>query len=407
MTGNDTSRNDIKLHNGSSGVHVEENRLLLDPGNHEPDHFKSKMSPLRFCLRQHLEKYVSLQSMYLSQWQKKYRTPFRDLVFLYSSLLGSHTFYVLCLPLPAWLGYYNDTKDLVYIIGLSIYISGYFKDYFCLPRPHSPPLKRITLSKSTTKEYGAPSSHTANATGVSLYLLWVLYNNTDISQTTRIVFTVLVISYCLVLTLGRIYCGMHGLLDIFSGAIIGALCMIGRILCKDYFFINYNLGDNWWTPIFSLALYLALLLYHVRPIDECPCFDDSVAFIGVIFGLEVSDWYIQYFGLGLVYNFTKSTLKILLVRLMVGFPCLVIWKYVLSKKIVYFLVGKVIGIQRDTKEREFLIQKHLKSGKMECLPFCGVSKFDIITRFFIYAGIPFTVMLFTPIPISYVEDFCR
>ena len=386
---------------------VNENKLLLDPGNHAPDHFKSKMSPLRFRLRQYLEKYVSSQSVYLSQWQKRYRTPFRDIIFLYSSLLGSHTFYVLCLPLPAWLGYYNNTKDLVYIIGLSIYISGYFKDYFCLPRPHSPPLKRITLSKSTTKEYGAPSSHTANAIGVSLYLLWGIYSNTDISYSSKISFTVLVILYCLILTLGRLYCGMHGLLDIISGAIIGAICMIGRILCKDYFFSNYNLGDHWWTPIFSLVLYLSLLLYHVRPIDECPCFDDSVAFIGVIFGIEASDWFIQYFGLGLVYNFTKSNLKILLVRLMIGFPCLVIWKYVLSKKIVYFLIGKVIGIQDDRKKRETLIQRHLKLGKMECLPFCGVSKFDIITRFIIYAGIPFTVMLFTPVPISYIENILR
>lgn len=406
MANSGISNNDTKLHNGNS-THVSGNELLLDPGNHGPDHFKSKMSPLRFRLRQYLAKYVSSQSIYLSQWQRKYRTPFRDLIFLYSSSLGSHTFYVLCLPLPAWLGYYIDTKDLVYIIGLSIYISGYFKDYFCLPRPHAPPLKRITLSKSTTKEYGAPSSHTANATGASLYLLWALYNTTNISLTSRIVFSISIVLYCLTLTLGRIYCGMHGLLDIFSGAIIGALCMIGRILCKDYFFANYNLGDNWWTPIFSLTFYLWLLLYHVRPIDECPCFDDSVAFIGVIFGLEVSDWYIQYFGLGLVYNFTKSTFKILLVRLMVGFPCLVIWKYVLSKKIVYFLIGKVIGIRNDIEEREHLIQKHLKSGKTECLPFCGVSRFDIITRFVIYAGIPFTVMLFTPIPISYVESIFR
>lgn len=404
MTNCDTSNNDIKLHNGD-GVYVNGNRLLLDPGNHGPDHFKLKMSPLRFRLRQILEKYIFSQSIYLSRWQKKYRTPFRDLIFLYSSTLGSHTFYVLCLPLPVWLGYYNNTKDLVYVIGLSIYTSGYFKDYFCLPRPHAPPLKRITLSKSTTKEYGAPSSHTANATGVSLYLLWTLYHNTTLSHITRIVFAILVISYCLILTVGRIYCGMHGLLDILSGAIIGAFCMVGRILFKDYFFANYNLGDNWWTPIFSLTLYLWLLLYHVRPIDECPCFDDSVAFIGVLFGLEVSDWFIQYFGLELVYSFTKSSLKILLVRLMIGVSCLVIWKYVLSKKIVYVLVGKVIGIQKDMERREVLVQQHLKSGRMECLPFCGVSKFDIITRFIIYAGIPFTVMLFTPIPISYIENF--
>ncbi|CAL9731830.1 dihydrosphingosine 1-phosphate phosphatase Lcb3p [Monosporozyma unispora] len=378
-------------------------KYLLDPGNHESKYFKSHMSPWRFQLRQKLATYIKDQSIYLAQWQVKYRTPLRDKIFVYSALLGSHTFYVLCLPMPAWLGYYNNTKDLVYIIGLSIFISGFFKDFFCLPRPHSPPLERINLSESTAKEYGAPSSHTANAVGVSLYLLRLLYYNNEVTLVNKSLYASVILTYCVTLILGRLYCGMHGLFDIICGIVIGTMCMVGRTFIKEVVGARFQFSDYWWVPIASLTIYLTLLLNHVRPIDECPCFDDSVAFIGVISGLECSDWFIQYFGFQLVYNFSKSNLKTLLLRLIVGVPFLVIWKYIIGKPLVYFIVGKILGIKDDRMGRQLEIKKQKQLHTTECISFCGISKFDIITRFIIYSGIPFTVMLFTPIPISIVE----
>ncbi|CCK69375.1 sphinganine kinase LCB3 KNAG_0C02640 [Huiozyma naganishii CBS 8797] len=385
---------------------IEQN-CLVDPGNHGPDHFKTKMSKWRFSIRELLVPFTDTQSAYLMRWQTRFRNPGTDILFAYTALLGSHTFYVLCLPLPAWVGFFETTRDMVYIFGYSIYLSGYLKDFLCLPRPKSPPMHRITLSSYTAKEYGAPSSHTANAIGVTLYFLFVIWFqiSNDQTLTQKIVYSSIALIYAFILSMGRLYCGMHGVLDLVIGVLVGVLCFAVRMALKSYFRL-FNSGKYWWYPILSIGWGLSLLLFHVRPIDECPCFDDSVAFVGVICGIECCDWFIKYFGLTMVYSFTSASARVLLARLLIGFPLLVIWKYIVGKPLCYWFVLKVLRMRDDRGERLSRLSKELRKreSQSECLLFCGVSTIDIVARFFIYGGIPMAVMLLSPAPIGWIGE---
>lgn len=378
---------------------IQEPFLLIDPGNHPDSHFQKRMSPIRYAIRSHLVQFTTTQSGKLAKWQSKHRTPLLDVFFSYTAIMGSHTFYVVCLPMPVWLGQYEVTKDLVYILGYSIYLSGFFKDFCCLPRPRAPPLHRITLSKYTEKEYGAPSSHCANATGVTLYVIWRLFQNGTFSWFWKLVALALVSFYYFTLVIGRVYCGMHGMLDLISGAIIGVICMVGTILLK-YFLKYVPYETYWWFPLWSVLWGLFLLFYHIEPVDECPCFADSVAFIGVVVGLELGDWTMHRWNWAGVYEIYYSGLVNCLGKFVVGVTCVVIWKYLLSKPIVYWILINVFKISDDRKENSKELEKRIKQNDKECPLFVGFPKIDIIGRYIIYAGIPLTVLLVTPKAIS-------
>lgn len=372
----------------------QEKHLLKHPGNHPQERYKKRMSWTRYEMRCYLTRFTDNQSYKLYKWQAAHRTNLRDIFFAYTSLLASHTFYVLCLPIPAFIGQLGLVRDMVYILGYSIYLSGFLKDYWCLPRPRSPPLHRITLSAYTALEYGAPSSHSANATGVTILLLWNIGNNDSLSLTSKLFCCGLAVCYYFTLVVGRIYCGMHGLLDIISGALVGVFCFVARIIIKRLL-QGFRLGDYFWFPFLSIYWGLWILFNHVKPIDECPCFQDSVAFIGVVSGIECSYWLLQTMniepgaGMGIENGF-----RYFIYRLLVGIPCIVLWKYVISKTLVYKILLKVVKLKDDRAEKAAEHDK--KNEEVECPLYIGEPRIDIVGRFFIYAGIPFVVAVVCP-----------
>lgn len=309
-----------------------------DSGNYPHIHYKTKIHPWRFKIRQFLLPYIRAESPILAKIQNSTRTTFLDYYFSYTANFAAHTFYVLMLPLPIWLGYGKIARDLVFIIGYGIYWSGFLKDFCCLPRPRSPPLHRITLSGYTAKEYGFPSSHSANATAVSFYLLNQIiknYNNFNSNWTFALVLLILA-NYYISLIIGRVYCGMHGFSDIIVGSLIGLLCFLLRAATRD-FYDSIILQNSWFIPIATTLLNYFLIYIHCSPVDDCPCYDDSVAFIGVIIGLEISHWLLiktpfnfgPDYGLDVLdtpYSFEHQGITNALLRIIIGVSLVVAWK---------------------------------------------------------------------------------
>lgn len=52
-------------------------------------------------------------------------------------------------------------------------------------------------------------------------------------------------------------------------------------------------------PVPSVLVPLCLLLvhYHPQPVDDCPCFEDAIAFVSVILGVYLARWHSVYAGL--------------------------------------------------------------------------------------------------------------
>ncbi|TVY58639.1 Dihydrosphingosine 1-phosphate phosphatase [Lachnellula suecica] len=180
---------------------------------------------------------------------------------------------------------------MVHILASGVFFTGMLKDFFSLPRPLSPPLHRITMSGSAALEYGFPSTHSANAVSVAVYALYAIHSpDSQLQATTKTIIEVVSYSYAISIILGRLYCGMHGFIDVIVGSIMGAL--ISVVECTYGSDIDRYLHSSSWVAPATVALVIIVLIrIHPEPADDCPCFDDSISFAGVYIGIELGGWH--------------------------------------------------------------------------------------------------------------------
>ncbi|KAF2396602.1 PAP2-domain-containing protein [Trichodelitschia bisporula] len=262
-------------------------KKILDAGMRPVDHYVARLSRWRYAFRQALIPVVRYETPYLARLQARFRTPTLDSYFAFTANLGTHTFFMVMLPVLFWCGYTRLGRAMVHLLALGVIISGIIKDLLCLPRPLSPPLQRITMSGSAALEYGFPSTHSTNAISVVVYALYELRTTNELSWGVSTGLQALCWTYGTSIVFGRLYCGMHGFLDVVVGSALGALIAVVQILAGDAF-------DTWIHdgPILNILLLLTVILAVVRthpePADDCPCFDDSVCFAGVLIGVSLA-----------------------------------------------------------------------------------------------------------------------
>ncbi|QSS75569.1 sphingosine-1-phosphate phosphohydrolase [Histoplasma capsulatum G186AR] len=262
-----------------------------DAGLKGLDHYQQKLPRWRYKLRTALLPLVRWETPYLAWFQEQMRNPSLDSWFAITANLGTHTFYMIMLPVLFWCGYTEVGRGIVHLLASGVFISGWFKDMLCLPRPLSPPLHRITMSGSAALEYGFPSTHSTNAISVVVYGLYLLNSpDSTVDPVARIIFHVILYIFGTSIVIGRLYCGMHGFFDVITGSFLGAL--LGYVRCsygESYDELIYSGSIN---VIFAVvAVVLALVRMHPEPADSCPCFDDSLAFAGVLMGAEFGNWH--------------------------------------------------------------------------------------------------------------------
>lgn len=261
-----------------------------DAGLRGLSHYERRLPRWRYHLRQALIPIVRKETAYLAKVQQAARSPLLDSYFAMTANLGTHTFFMTALPVCFWCGYPVLGVALVQMLAAGVYLSGYAKDMVCLPRPLSPPLQRITMSGSAALEYGFPSTHTTNAVSVAVYCLHYLWTTQDQFSTWAYVLSVLgCLSYATSISIGRMYCGMHGFSDVIFGAILGALIAVCRVALGPAF-DAWLLADGWTRPGLVAFLMALAVRFHPEPADNCPCFDDSVAFVGVVMGVSIGIW---------------------------------------------------------------------------------------------------------------------
>jgi len=93
------------------------------------------------------------------------RTPWLDTYFVYTSALGTHTFFTTFLPALFFFGYDEVGRGyvvllppffvlliyaiycayrLLVVLALGVYTSSFVKDLICAPRPFAPPVTRLS-----------------------------------------------------------------------------------------------------------------------------------------------------------------------------------------------------------------------------------------------------------------------
>lgn len=146
------------------------------------------------------------------------------------------------------------------------------------------------MSGSAALEYGFPSTHSINAAGVAFYGLLALNAASDVSLELRIFLYILLAVYMFSIVFGRLYCGMHGFLDVVVGSTMGVgLAVVQWVYQREI--DAYIYSDSLWPPIVTIVAVLLLVRVHPEPADSCPCFDDGVAFAAVVIGVEIGNWH--------------------------------------------------------------------------------------------------------------------
>lgn len=146
------------------------------------------------------------------------------------------------------------------------------------------------MHRSTILEYGFPSTHSTNAVSIAVYVLLMLWNDEfSLDPEVTSALQVVVYSYATSIILGRLYCGMHGFFDVIVGSTLGAL-ISGLQYSYGDDFDNLVYGGTFKAPLIAVLSLLLLIRIHPEPADDCPCFDDSVAFAGVVIGMWIGSW---------------------------------------------------------------------------------------------------------------------
>lgn len=247
----------------------------------------------RYILRHKILSLVRIETPPLAAIQRFIRNPVLDSYFAFAANLGTHTFFMVFLPILYWCGYPEFGRALVNLLAAGVIVSGFIKDILCLPRPMSPPLKRITMSGSAALEYGFPSTHSTNAVSVALYAIHVLnsdWGNT-LSSSTRQLWIWGFYIYAVSIAFGRLYCGMHGFVDVVCGSALGAFLTSMQIQYGERLYY-WTVEGSLFHPIAIMLILFSIVRIHPEPADDCPCFDDSVAFSGVLVGIYWSYWHI-------------------------------------------------------------------------------------------------------------------
>lgn len=301
-----------------------------DAGLKGIDHYQRRLPQWRYRLRQQLIPIVRLETPYIARVQQTCRSALLDSYFAMTANLGTHTFFMAGLPICFWFGYPDLGIALVHMLALGVYLSGYVKDMLCLPRPLSPPLQRITMSGSAALEYGFPSTHTTNAVSVAFFCLYQLQDSRDhLSPTTYNILTAAFYCYAVSISIGRIYCGMHGFFDVVFGGFLGALIAWIRVAYGPSF-DAWILNGSSTNLVISIAILAAAVRFHPEPADNCPCFDDSVAFIGVVMGIEIGLWHYSHKSaasvLGWQGAYTNEYVLKAAARIVLGIVIIFLWR---------------------------------------------------------------------------------
>ena len=256
---------------------------------------------------------------------------------------------------------------LIHILAAGVFFTGFIKDMCSLPRPLSPPLQRITMSGSAALEYGFPSTHSANAVSVAVYAVLLLRGpGNTFSASTTLALEALAYFYALSIIIGRLYCGMHGFVDVIIGSLMGAAISLAEVHYAPRYEAWLQASTSTYLAPLTIALVIIVLVrVHPEPADDCPCFDDSVAFAGVTIGAECGTWrFARSSHLATIYIGPDATFDLAALgwpraaaRLVFGVAVIFAWREVAKPALLRFLphLYRVIETHGYSLPRRFFV----------------------------------------------------
>lgn len=346
---------------------------------------------------------------------QKYHNKYLDAFFSALSCVVSVPFYTAFLPLLFWSGHCKLARQMTLLMALCDYIGNCIKDVVCAPRPTSPSVRRITATKDEKEnalEYGLPSSHTLNTVCLSGFLLqYILSYTQNDDAIVGLAGLAIIFLFVFFIAVGRIYLGMHSLIDIIAGLALGLAILASWLSVHKYIDDFIVLGQN--VSSFWVVLCLLLLFAYPTPQLPTPSFEFHTAFNGVALGIVigVQQTYHQFHHEGVPRVFTPHlTLPAFLGRMIIGYPTILLVRFcskALAKWMLPMLANALgipvrsssyvpsLSVSASTKKSDETKQ----AGYIQKLFFFSrQDSFEIDTgiRLFQYAGLAWSVVDLVP-----------
>ncbi|KAI9269339.1 phosphatidic acid phosphatase type 2/haloperoxidase [Sporodiniella umbellata] len=321
----------------------------IDAGTHNDDVYDNAFSSWRVYLRNKLLPIIRYETPFLAIMQKHIRNNVLDAYFVWTANLGTHTFFMIFLPILIWFGNAELGRNVCLLTAAGVFWSGFLKDFMCLPRPLSPPVHRLTMSPHVALEYGFPSTHSTNSVSVALFFISIACEQFTPESPARLASICVCVFYATSVVFGRIYCGMHSLTDCIGGTILAYIVYWIQWHFKESFDALF-ISNSYWVFL-CIPICLMLVSLHPDPMERCPCFEDSVCFTGVVIGVMPGSWLcnqVDYCRIGLLSsvlssNMSPVTILFLLVKLLLGVTCLFVWR-IACKKVCYYVLPPIYRI---------------------------------------------------------------
>lgn len=130
---------------------------------------------------------------------------------------------------------------------------------------------------------------------------------------------------------------MHGFADVGFGGALGLF--LSTIEWQHGQWFDEYIHGSFKNTITYVLTMLVLVRMHPEPVDDCPCFDDSVAFAGVMIGIELGSWHFGRSGIAwdepclstVPYRLNDLGLLITLVRIAFGVILVLAWRHVMKR----------------------------------------------------------------------------
>ncbi|KAL6986958.1 hypothetical protein U1Q18_012718 [Sarracenia purpurea var. burkii] len=353
---------------------------------------------------------------------QKYHHRWLDALFSGLSCVVSVPFYTAFLPLLFWSGHGKLARQMTLLMAFCDYLGNCMKDVVSAPRPSCPPVRRVTATndeKENAMEYGLPSSHTLNTVCLSGYLLYyVMKYNQRIDAPMQFMGFALVCLFVGLIGLGRIYLGMHSLVDIICGLAFGLAILAFWLMVHeplDNFIVSGPNATSFWA-----ALSFLLLFAYPTPELPTPSFEYHTAFNGVALGIVtgIQQTYHQFHHDNVPHLFTPQlTIPAFVGRILVGIPTILLMKFC-SKALAKWslpIVANTLGIPiKSTSYIPALAASN--SGKktdetrqsgylQKLLFFSSQASFDVDTgiRLLQYAGLAWSTVDLAPSLFSHLS----
>lgn len=184
---------------------------------------------------------------------------------LFFAFLGQEEFFLLLMPLLFWSVERKNGTHTAALLILSYYVNGLFKGFFQAPRPY---WLDPQVQKAADVSFGLPSGHAEHA--VTIWGSIAYFLSKSLKRAWPWIVAVVLI---LLISLSRLYLGVHFPTDVLAGWLIGALCLAGYLVLQPRltpWLARQSLGIQVLLSVVAaagaLALYgLGRVLFHGSP----------------------------------------------------------------------------------------------------------------------------------------------